>query len=180
MLTWIATLAIALFAAVSLRRQSLDGRAAFLLTLYERWNDLDDSRKEFAALTKEVRDEVRTNHGGLQEKHQIQHLRSTALRKLSEIQQDTNPAQQVRFRYLMSLLSFLEMLGTYAKNRYLPIRDIVQLYKGPILQAEVMFSDFIAQWQQDAHMPPGLFRYALYVMRRVKQREVYWYLRWLL
>jgi len=147
-----------------------------LLSLYERWNELDPSKKEFTALYKEVRDKVRAAHGGLQEKHQIEHLKSAALDTLTAIQ----ALDSVRFREIMSLLNFFEMLGTYTKNNYLPIRDVIQLYKGPILEAEIVCTAFIAQWQKDAHMPPGLFQHALYLMKRTKRREECPYLRWIL
>jgi hypothetical protein len=176
LLTWPATLAIAFFAAWSLRRDSLQGRAAFLLSLYERWNELDKSREAFATLSREIRDAVRAAHGELRDEHQLVHLRTTALERLATIRR-TEPD---RFRLLISLLSFFEMLGAYAKNRYIPIRDVIQLYKGPILESEIIYSDFIAQWQQDAHMPPGLLTHALYLMKRTKRREEHRWLRRLL
>ncbi|GEM_PF-3436623 len=176
LLSWIAALIIAALAAFSLRRQSLDGRASFLLSLYERWEALDASRKKFAVLSKEIRRATLAAHAELQEKHRAEHLRRAFLDKLQTLQ--TNDEEKLRD--LLSVLTFFEVLGTYVRNRYLPIRDVGQLFKGPILEMEMVFRDFIDEWQKQAHMPPGLFTNALYLMRRTRRRENHPRLRWFL
>jgi hypothetical protein len=74
---------------------------------------------------------------------------------------------------------FFEIIGAYVKNGYVPMRDVRQLYKGPVLDCDMVFRGFIGDWQQEAHMAPGLLENALYLMDRMRKQENHAYVWWL-
>lgn len=94
---------------------------------------------------------------------------SLRLRSLRENKAD-------EFYYFVYYVSFFETLGTYVRNGYIPMRDVMQLYKGPLLDLEIASIEFIKEWQDEAHMADGLFSNALYLMSRTKTCECHpWY-----
>ncbi len=174
-LAWLAALFGLGVAVVSLRRQSFQSRAMFLLHLYERWEAQATGRRKFSAFFLATRDATLKQHAGLKNKHQIEHLRTAFCDELTKIK--TTNLQE--FHELIAYVSFFEVVGAYVKNRYIPIRDVTQLYKGSILDLDLACRDFIEEWQQEAHMAPGLLKYTLYLASRMRRREDYWYARWI-
>ncbi len=51
------------------------------------------------------------------------------------------------------------------------LRDIIGLYKGPILDMDIVFRLFIEEWQKHTHVPFGLFADLMYLMKRTRRRE---------
>jgi hypothetical protein len=172
-LAWGATVAAAFYAAMSLHQQSLQSKATLLLALYERWEHLSKQRAVFAALNKSVRAKMLRQHADLQSRHQEKRLREAFLKALQEIPDD----DKTKFQAFIAHLSFFETLGTYVKRGYIPLNDILLLYKGPILDVDIAFREYIEAWQKRAHVPPGLFANALSLMKRTrfKEEHPFWY-----
>ena len=105
-------------------------------------------------------------HKNLQSEHQKKHMRASFTIKLSSLRDKRSP----KFSQYLSCLAFFELLGMYVKNGYIPLRDVLQVYKGPVLELDIAWRDFINTWQQQAHMPPGLFEHALFLMDMVSMR----------
>jgi len=173
---WIATVIAALIAAVALRRQSFQVRASLLLNVYERWEGLAEARGAFTLFYQSVGKAVRKAHSNLQNEAQIPHLRAEFVRQLA----DLKARDAKEFSQFVAFVSFFELLGMYVKKRYLPLCDIVDMYKGPILEIELSFRDFVPVWQSEAHVSNGLFVNALYLMRRVSFCDRHPWLAWLI
>lgn len=165
-LPWLAALFIAYVAGISLRRQSLQSRAALLLSLYERWDTIADERMLFADFFKPVQEKIQKEHSDVKEVHQIKHLKDAFFEALPKKLED----EKFYFSFL-KYASFIETLGVYVKNGYVSMRDVRQLYKGAILDFEIATRTYIDAWQEKLHVAPGLLENALYLMRRMRLRE---------
>ena len=172
--TWLATLFAAFFAGIALRRNSLQSRAALLLNLHKLWEDLADNRRVFSEFCNTVRRETVHKYARLQEKHQTEQMRKDFQTKLAELRDQRDP----KFLQFTSYLSFFEILGMYVRNGYVPLRDIMQVYKGPIFAVDIAWRDFIKTWETEAHVAPGLFEHATFLMRitRIRaERPIYYW-----
>jgi hypothetical protein len=175
-LTWLATVIAALIAVIALRRNSLQNRATVLLNLHKGWEGLDADRQQLTDFINLTKKSVLLQHAGLQEKHQTEHLRNEYQRKLAELREQRDP----KFLKIVAYISFFELLGMYVKNGYVPLRDVMQMYKGPILELEIVCLRFLRTWEQEAHVPPGLFEHAIFLMRMTRTREKHPFFYWTL
>lgn len=166
-LSWVAALLLAILAWLSLRRQSLQSRATLHLSVYERWERLEEARKIVSQMNFEVRGEVSRNHGNLKAEIQIPELRRRYLKKLLDIRQSKTD----EFQSLVDYMSFFEVMGLYVRKGYLPVSDVRLLYKGPILDLDLATREFIASWQGEAHKADGLLENALFLMTVIRERE---------
>jgi hypothetical protein len=101
-------------------------------------------------------------------------MREEFKQKLIALRDSNDP----KFTQFVAYVSFYELLGMYVKNGYVPLRDISQLYKGPILGVEIAWRDFITSWEQQAHIPPGLLKHAIFLMQATRtraQRPLYYW-----
>ncbi|MGO9401296.1 MAG: hypothetical protein ACLP19_26160 [Xanthobacteraceae bacterium] len=93
---------------------------------------------------------------------------------MAELREQKDPL----FSKFITYVSFFELLGMYVKNGYVPLRDVMQMYKGPILEIEIVWQRFSKTWEQEAHVPPGLFEHAIFLMKmtrtRAKHPLFYW------
>lgn len=173
-LTWVATLIAALIGAVSLRRNTLQNRATLLLAIHKRWDDLEDQRHAFHDFYQTVRREVLKEHSGLQEKHQVDRMRKEFTTRLRELREQRDKV----FLNIIALVNFFELIGMYVRNRYIPMRDIMQVYKGPILTLDIVCRNFIKVWEEDAQTEKGLLEFNVYLMdvtRTRKDRPLYYW-----
>jgi hypothetical protein len=172
--TWVATLVAAMIAGIALRRNSLQSRATLLLSLHKTWEDLEQPRRDFDGFFRAIRNEVVQKHADLQEKYQREYMRTEFQNKLAQLRDSRDP----QFSQFISFISFFEILGVYVKNGYLPLRDVLQIYKGPILTIDVVWRDFIKAWEKEAHIPPGLLEHAIFLMdmtrARTERRIYFW------
>jgi hypothetical protein len=162
--TWVATVCVAFFAGISLRRTALQNRAALLLNLHRYYEDLENDRHQFSEFFETVRAAVRDAHCDLQEAQQTQQMRVQFSEQLAHLRRDRDP----KFVQYTSYASFFELLGTYVRNGYLPLRDIVQLYKGPIIALDTVWRDYIGLWERETHRPTGLYENAIFLMNCVR------------
>jgi hypothetical protein len=163
-LTWVAAVVGAIVAVVALRRNSLQARATVLLNLHRSWEGLATDRHEFAEFMRVVKHDVLKRHAGLQEQHQVEHLRNEFLAKLVELREARDP----KFLQFVEYIAFFELLGMYVKNGYIPHRDAMQMYKGPILDVEIAWQRFAKRWEQEAHIPSGLFEHAIFLTKATR------------
>jgi hypothetical protein len=173
--TWVATLVAALIGGVALRRNSLQGRATLLLNLHKIWEDLADKRQAFSEFFNVIRRETIRKCPNLQEKHQTEQMRKDFQVQLAALRDARDP----KFSQFTSYLSFFEILGMYVKNGYVPLRDVMQVYKGPIFSIDIAWRDFISAWEKEAHVPSGLLEHAVLLMKMARaraERPVYYWM----
>jgi hypothetical protein len=166
-LTWIAAVIGAIVAILALRRNSLQARATLLLNLHRTWEGLATDRQVLGEFVRAVKHDVLHRHADLKEQHQAEHLRDEFLAKLVELREAKDP----KFRKFVEYIAFFELVGMYVKNGYIPLRDAMQMYKGPILDVEMVWLRFAKRWAQEAHMPPGLFEHAIFLMKATRTRS---------
>jgi hypothetical protein len=119
-LAWVAALAAAFCAAVALRQQAKQSRAALLLTLYDRWESLLEQRWAFTTLYKRICDDVLDKHAKVQPQHQMPLLREAFAAELKRLNEENDP-QILQF---VDYLNFFETLGHYVRRRYIPFKVV--------------------------------------------------------
>jgi len=166
--TWVATLLAAFIAGVALRRNSLQSRATLLLTIYKTWEEFAPQRSEFLAFFAATRQEILQRHSDLQEKYQIEYMRAEFQKKLAALRDQTDNKTFLQFT---AYVGFFEILGMYVKNGYIPLRDVLQIYKGPILTIDIVWRDFIKTWEKQAQVPSGLLEHAIFLMDATRTKS---------
>lgn len=164
---WIGGALAVIIAVIAIEQRTLQARATFLLHLYERWEGLEDQRKQVYETYRPMRNEVLRDHSDLEDKHRIAKLRSTCKNCVDEIKKD----DEDKYHAFVAYLSFFETIGLFVRNGYVPLKDMLQLYKGPILEIDIMFRDHIEEWQKHANTPDGLFGNVLYLIKKTQRRE---------
>jgi hypothetical protein len=168
-LAWLAALFAAVIAGISLRRQSFQSRAKLLLDIHGRWENLETQRHVFSNLYRQTRNHGLKKYVKHRPEDRLQLVRNDLKNQFIALREKADKDKQ--FLEIMEFMSFFELLGTYVRNGYLPLRDAAQVYKGPILDVEIALNDFILAWQREADMHSGLFENALYLMKRMKLYE---------
>lgn len=163
-LYWISALIIAAIAGFSIRNQAAQSRADLLLNLYQRWESQEENRQEFLSILHPIRNSVIQKHRNVKEAEQQRQLRLSLKKELVKIQK----SDKEKFNKCIQYLGFFEVVGAYTVQGYIPLKDAVMLYKGPIIDLELAFSEFIGEWQNQAHMPSGLLINARYLMFTTK------------
>lgn len=161
----VAAALAAVVAILQLRKNVLQSRASFLLQLDRQWDQLKPQRKSFTDIRLKIRARILPNFADKEDS-----VRDTELRKAYKAHFDKMFKENIDdFADLCEYLSFFETIGLMVRKGYLPFKDVYLLYKGPILEIERGFTDFIIEWQKDAHMPSGLYENLLMVTRRTKR-----------
>jgi hypothetical protein len=93
-------------------------------------------------------------------------MREEFIERLTVLRKDNN----VKFGEYTSYVCFFELLGMYVKNGYVPLRDVIQVYKGPILNLDTSWREFIGTWEKRAHVPKGLLENAIFLMDMTRIR----------
>ena len=137
------------------------------MNLHKLWEDLADKRKAFTEFFITHRRDTVNKYPRLQEKHQTEHMRGEFKIQLANLRDKQDP----KFSDFISYLSFFEILGMYVRNGYVPLRDVMQIYKGPILSIDIAWREFIKEWEQEAHVPRGLLENAVFLMKMTNARE---------
>ena len=112
--------------------------------------------------------DVRQRHSSLQEKYQIEKMREEFQKKLAALRDQSDNQMFLQFT---AYVGFFEVLGMYVKNGYLPLRDVIQIYKGPILAIDIVWRDFIKTWEKEAQVAPGLLEHAIFLMDATRTRS---------
>jgi hypothetical protein len=167
-LLWWTGIGAAVCAAASLRHQVLQSRATLFLELYDDWETLSKNRMAFVAfyssVLKPTLKKLKVENIDALDKQQTQIVREAFKRALSPARGRKLPD----IRKLSAYLNFFETLGTYARKRYVPERELLTLYEGAILEIDLAFREIIAVWQSRPSSPDGLFRNAIYLMKRTR------------
>ena len=165
--SWVAGAVIVLIALAALRHRVFQARATFILHLMDQWRELYDARKETVSVLKELTTEVFGNDYRWKDQIRMEKLRTTCEKSVAEIE-DKNPKL---FAAFIQYLTFFETVGVLVRNRYVPLRDILRLFEGPIDDIDVMFRLHIEQMQRRAEVTPGLFENLLSLIRRTRRRQ---------
>jgi hypothetical protein len=176
-LAWGGTLVAAIIAGIALRQNALQGRARLLMDVYKIWEGSAETRHNMFVLMGTVQKQMQDQSDaklpaqGIELQRRLYHdelfrLRATDASKWSEY---------------VNYVAFFEILGVYVRNGYLPLRDVMQVFKGPILLVDVAWRDVIQSWQREPGLAPGLLEHALFLMEITRQRHehpLYYWATW--
>lgn len=160
---WVAAVGGAVLALLTLWRQLSQARASFLLELEKQWESVSKARREMIKELDAVRKSVT---GGGNRYAKTQKAATVRLKWLRENEYDN-------FYLLFSYLGFFETVGLMVRKGYIPLRDMIDLYKGPIHDIDVFFVDYVREWQKEPVMKEGLYEHTKYLIRWMRRNE-YW------
>jgi len=158
---------IAVIALVALRQRVSQARANFLLQLFERWESLSEPRKKMNAKYDAIKKDFFKEQAEFQDQQVLKDLREECKLHVDRMRTKNKPL----YDQLIQYIGFFEAAGVMVRNRYIPLGIIIQLYKGPIFDVDVMFQLHIKEWQKRKGVPPGLFRNLLYLIKRTRRRD---------
>lgn len=164
---WSAGALLAVFAWMALKQRVYQARASFLLQLYGDWCRLEKIRDHMYRLREEISKEVFRDHSDYEDKHRMEQLRSRWKDHIDAVKKD----DQEQYIQFLAYLCFFENVGLMVRRRYVPLKDILHMYKGPILDVGDMFTLHIHDWQKRANVPDGLFENTLYLVKRTQRRN---------
>ena len=75
------------------------------------------------------------------------------------------------FVSLSEYWGFYETVGLMVRKKYIPFKDAYSLYKGPLVEIDRACTDFIGDWQSEAHIPSGLYENMLGLASRAARRD---------
>ncbi len=151
---WIAGIILAVFAVLSLRQQARHTAGNFLFQLSGRFEDLEISRKEiYNNIFSPVLRSVAKDFGGLDRPSQEEKIKEACRDKL-KIFHDQQTEEWDRW---ILYLDFFETLGLAVKRKYIPLEVVVDMYKGPIYDVDLIFTLFIKDWGKKLHVEEGLY-----------------------
>lgn len=160
----LATVSGALFAGKQLVDVRRSSRAALLLQLDERFDsqELRDARTLFADM-----------HGDIQQIVSGQNLNANDQKKRELVCQEwtktlNNLLSQDHSGYLRLLgyLGFFETIGVMVKKKYIAEHDVMDLYRGPLVDIGGAFSTHIAERSKEMGVTNGMFEHALNLSSR--------------
>lgn len=168
----------AIIAVLALRQSANLARASFFFTLSEYWNRIDAARSEFGARYGAIDTAVRLANplASDAEKERLIKAECTELLRglRSSAKNKVNPTWKDDEKVYMNLIhffSFIEEIGVYVRKKYVPFAPVYSVYKQAILLSGVMFDEHVKEWQQEPGVTLGLFRNALYLIRKTRRRE---------
>ena len=97
---------------------------------------MEKIRNKIYWLREEISKEVLRDHSDYEDDHRMEQLRTRWKLHIDAIKKDDKD-QYIQF---LSYLCFFENLGLMVRRSYVPLRDIIQMYKGPILDVGIMFT----------------------------------------
>jgi hypothetical protein len=163
---WGAALIAAFVAALSFRKSVYQSRATTLLAIQKQSDELGDSARAVATLRNEmILFQLEKQQSGMSAEEALQAMRAECNTRLKGIQIDSN--QLDLYRHYMRYIGFFEKAGLMVRYRYIPLRDLVALYKGPILEVQNLFGDHIQDLQKDQPQSTGIFENALWLEDQV-------------
>lgn len=164
---WIGGAILAILAIISLRQSASQARAGFLLRVHERWEAIEAARTKMGGTFNQIKSKVYSDQAHFADAQRQEMLRDECMKVVAETRKSDIPTYQA----FMEFLSFFEFVGLMVRQRYVSLCDVVLLYKGPILNADILFRRHIEERQKIAGTPKGLFENALLLMDRTRELD---------
>lgn len=143
-------------------------KARFLFDLDQRWSGerMAMTRMAINELCIAVRADVGREHHHLNEDGRRLRCQEVFSIRLNETRQTDLP---LYVTYMRSC-SFFETVGLMVKKGFVSEKTIMDLFLGPIVDLDEVFSLHIEQRAKEMGVPPGLFENALHLAERAKRR----------
>ncbi len=141
----VAALVVAAVAVAQFWRTVRQNRAGILLSMDARWNDkpMLEARAALYELMREVDQAAKENSlGGPPSR-----IKEKSEELFAERLEIIHNTELERYNKLKRICGFFEMAGYLARNRYIPPKDVINLFGGAILSAGRVFSHHIENLQ---------------------------------
>jgi hypothetical protein len=154
---------------MALRQRAKQARATFLLSLDERWAELKEQRHQMFNFRRNMGDDVDRANPGVKDAAREMKLRTACKEKIEELRDD--PDEIHLYQQFFNYLAFFETVGLMVRKRYVPLRDVVMLYKGPIFDIDIVFREHLEEWQQHGNVPKGLLENVLFLIKWTRRYD---------
>lgn len=172
-LSWIAQVATAVialagvfFAGIQLRAVRLVSQATLLLELDSRFDsqELRDARNLFATMREDITKIVSGKHPLSSDDAK----RTLCAEQWREILGKMRTEDEERYLKLIGWCGFFETVGMMVKKRYIAKKDVLDLFKGPLVDLDQAFRLHIEERSNETGVPKGLFEHALNLSKAAK------------
>lgn len=143
-------------------------QATLLLNLVDKWNSekMMEGRTSWSKKEMEIRREIFASNPNSSDKDVMRKLKERFRPIMSDLRENDNE----KYTSMLRVLSFFEIVGEQVKQQYVLLDDIDSLFRGPILEAGVIFQFHIEDRQKERGVPDGLFANALYLISEIEKR----------
>lgn len=143
-------------------------KATLLLSLEEKWNsaDMRAAKKCFVEKKNTVDSDIHKTNSNLNDSAIEEKKCDKFKTLLRELYRDEPFGS---YTTLMSMVGFFELLGLLVKRKYVDIKDIADLFGGPILDVGRYIAPHINERKTERGVPNGLFENALYLVDETKK-----------
>lgn len=167
---WLAALIAASIAALGFRKTVYQSRATTLLAIQKQSDELGEAAKTVATLrNKALAIKNEAIKGGKADEDSLVEARNWCANEITSAQND--PSRLTEYLHFMKYLSFFEKVGLMVRHRYIPLADVVELYKGPIMEIRELFGTHISTLQQDKTIKKGIFENAMLLVGKTESHE---------
>jgi len=158
LLTVIAAIG-AIFAGVQLRIVRQVSQATLLLELDARFDssEMRQARNQFATVSEDVEKVVAANHPLANDVAKREHAAQLWKETLGLLRTDN----EATYLKLIGWCGFFETVGLMVKKGYLSEEDVLDLFKGPLVDLDKAFRLHIEERGKETGVPNGLFEHAL-------------------
>ena len=163
-----AALVVAGIAVVQFWRTVRQNRATILLNMDARWNDKSmlEARSALTELMREIDEAAQEQSRGVTASRIKEKSEEIFAERLEKIHDDDLD----RYNKLKRVCGFFEMAGYLARNRYIPRKDVINLFGGAILSAGRTFSQHIENLQSRPGDTGKVWEHMIWLV--VKTRKV--------
>ena len=96
-------------------------------------------------------------------------LRAACKEKIDALRADDKEVDL--YEQFFTYLAFFETVGLMVRKRYVPLQDVVLLYKGPIFDIDIVFRHHLEEWQQHGNIPKGLLENVLFLIKWTRRYD---------
>ncbi|PZR92475.1 MAG: hypothetical protein DLM68_02120 [Hyphomicrobiales bacterium] len=138
----ILTVVALIFAGVQAKIIAKQAKATLLLDLVDKFNskEMFEAKKLFVDTTSKERKGIFSQYSNLPDKEVLTKLKEHLKVVMDGIH---NTEDRTNYSTLMRILSFFELVGLLVRRRYISLKDIDELFRGPILEAGTAFARHI-------------------------------------
>jgi hypothetical protein len=142
-----------------IEQQSNLAQATFLFNLDRRWesSEMWNGRKLFRDLNEKLKKTVSGAHPMLGDGQKRERLHEEFAKELANLRA-TKPED---YMAIMRLCGFFETVGLMVEMGYVPLKEIDELLRGPIMATKHCFGLHIKERQNETGVPNGLYEHAL-------------------
>lgn len=145
-------------------------RATFMLELDRRWEEeiMHQARQLVRSMIDGAKIQAGSDEPLKDDVSQERRQRALLAQSLNNIRHDPAPEAQSDYGALMSYCGFFETAAMMAKKGYVLEDDVTSLFRGPIIDIDLLMRVHIEERQNEKGVPPGMFEDTLWLCDQTK------------